>query len=134
MKSYFLSTISYFAESQLTVTILHFCMRAALTPSTVADQTYYVTDTPLSVAFPTWTSSIPTCGPTKFTAKLQSGGGLPSFIKVTPSGITVLTPNPGDVKKYSLQFVAIPPNGYNPSTSTITVDFKVDVKCVVKKI
>jgi len=70
LNSYFTSSISYFAQSQFLVTILHFCLKATLIPAMFNDRIYYVSDPTLDIAFPLWTSNIPGCEPTKYEVEL----------------------------------------------------------------
>jgi len=134
LKSYFTKTMPYYATSTFTVTVIHYCMRSSVSPMSVPDQVYYVSDSALSIPFPQFVASIADCAPILMSAQLQSGASLPKFMRATSAGIIVSTPNPSDAKTYPVQVSTNPPFGCEPSTSTLYVNFNINVKCSPKKI
>lgn len=86
--------------SSFILTVLHYCMRVAIVPSTVVDYTYYVSDSALAIPYPNFQAAIAECAPKTCSAKLQTGKSLPSFMKASRAGIHVSTPNPKDENTY----------------------------------
>jgi len=134
LHSQFQPAISYSVPSSFILTVIHYCMRVAIVPSTVVDYTYYVSDSALFIPYPNFQAAIAECAPKTCSAKLQTGASLPTFMKATEAGILVGTPNPKDENTYPVQVTAIPPFGFDPSTSTTKVNFNIIVKCEPRKI
>ena len=89
----------------------------------------------MSISVPHWTMSQSSCGTLTYTAKLQNGGSLPTFIKfsATAASFSVMSFGPSDAKSYSIT-VKGEMTDYDKLASSISSTFTLNVACVPAKL